>query len=100
LAPRKNREKMRRNFVMLVKQVEVKLKTGLQARPAALFVQEANRFSSDIFLEKDGKKVNAKSIMGLMSLAVGSGVMIDIVADGDDEASAIDALSDFIQKEH
>ena len=85
---------------MLVKQVEVKLKTGLQARPAALFVQEANRFSSDIFLEKDGKKVNAKSIMGLMSLAVGSGVMIDIVADGDDEASAIDALSDFIQKEH
>jgi catabolite repression HPr-like protein len=96
----KNREKMRRNFVMLVKQVEVKLKTGLQARPAALFVQEANRFSSDIFLEKDGKKVNAKSIMGLMSLAVGSGVMIDIVADGEDEASAIDALTDFIQKEH
>jgi catabolite repression HPr-like protein len=84
---------------MLVKQVEVKLKTGLQARPAALFVQEANRFSSDIFLEKDGKKVNAKSIMGLMSLAVGSGVMIDIVADGDDEASAIEALADFIQKE-
>ncbi|MEH7075791.1 phosphocarrier protein Chr [Bacillus sp. AFS073361] len=84
---------------MLVKQVEVKLKTGLQARPAALFVQEANRFSADIFLEKDGKKVNAKSIMGLMSLAVGSGVMIDIVADGDDEASAIEALADFIQKE-
>ncbi|MEH7501347.1 HPr family phosphocarrier protein [Neobacillus drentensis] len=84
---------------MLVKQVEVKLKTGLQARPAALFVQEANRFSADIFLEKDGKKVNAKSIMGLMSLAVGSGVMIDIVADGEDEASAIEALADFIQKE-
>ncbi|MFL6518467.1 MAG: HPr family phosphocarrier protein [Bacillus sp. (in: firmicutes)] len=84
---------------MLVKQVEVKLKTGLQARPAALFVQEANRFSADIFLEKDGKKVNAKSIMGLMSLAVGSGVLIDIVADGEDEASAIEVLSDFIQKE-
>ncbi|MEH7082774.1 HPr family phosphocarrier protein [Neobacillus drentensis] len=84
---------------MLVKQVEVKLKTGLQARPAALFVQEANRFSADIFLEKDGKKVNAKSIMGLMSLAVGSGVIIDIVADGDDEVSAIEALADFIQKE-
>ena len=50
---------------MVEKQVEVKLKTGLQARPAALFVQEANRFSSDVFLEKDGKKVNAKSIMGL-----------------------------------
>lgn len=84
---------------MLVKQIEVKLKTGLQARPAALFVQEANRFSADIFLEKDGKKVNAKSIMGLMSLAVGSGVVINIIADGDDEEKAISVLSDFIQKE-
>jgi catabolite repression HPr-like protein len=84
---------------MVEKQVEVKLKTGLQARPAALFVQEANRFSSDIFLEKDGIKVNAKSIMGLMSLAVGSGVVINIVASGDDEDKAITALSEFIQKE-
>lgn len=85
---------------MVEKQVEVKLKSGLQARPAALFVQEANRFSSDIFLEKDGKKVNAKSIMGLMSLAVGSGVVIHILANGNDEQRAIDSLSEFIQKEH
>jgi len=84
---------------MVEKQVEVKLKTGLQARPAALFVQEANRFSSDIFLEKDGKKVNAKSIMGLMSLAVGSGVEINIIANGEDEEKAITRLSEFIQKE-
>jgi catabolite repression HPr-like protein len=85
---------------MLVKQVEVKLKTGLQARPAALFVQEANRFSADIFLEKDGKKVNAKSIMGLMSLAVGSGVVINIIADGNDEETAIHALTDFVEKDN
>jgi catabolite repression HPr-like protein len=85
---------------MLVKQVEVKLKTGLQARPAALFVQEANRFSSDIFLEKDGKKVNAKSIMGLMSLAVSTGTEINIIADGTDEQNAIEALSQFILKEN
>ncbi|MBY0146393.1 HPr family phosphocarrier protein [Neobacillus niacini] len=84
---------------MVEKQVEVKLKTGLQARPAALFVQEANRFSSDIFLEKDGKKVNAKSIMGLMSLAVGSGVAVNIIAEGDDEESAVVALSNFVQNE-
>ncbi len=84
---------------MKEKQVEVKLKTGLQARPAALFVQEANRFSADIFLEKDGKKVNAKSIMGLMSLALGSGVEVNIIADGDDEEKAIIALCDFVQKE-
>jgi catabolite repression HPr-like protein len=85
---------------MVEKKVEVKLKTGLQARPAALFVQEANRFSAEIFLEKDGKKVNAKSIMGLMSLAVGSGMVVNILADGDDEEKAIEALTTFVQKEH
>ncbi|MED3561573.1 phosphocarrier protein Chr [Bacillus sp. MUM 116] len=85
---------------MLEKQVEVKLKTGLQARPAALFVQEANRFSADVFLEKDGKKVNAKSIMGLMSLAVGSGVVINIIADGVDEENAIMTLTEFVENEH
>jgi catabolite repression HPr-like protein len=84
---------------MLVKQVEVKLKTGLQARPAALFVQKANRFSSEILLEKDGKKVNAKSIMGLMSQAVSPGTKINIIADGDDEEKAISFLAEFIQKD-
>jgi catabolite repression HPr-like protein len=81
---------------MVEKKVEVKLKSGLQARPAAMFVQEANRFSSEIFLEKDGKKVNAKSIMGLMSLAVGTGSEVTISAAGHDEADAIEALSKFI----
>jgi catabolite repression HPr-like protein len=84
---------------MVEKQVEVKLKTGLQARPAAMFVQEANRFSSDVFIEKDGKKVNAKSIMGLMSLAVSSGSTITLIADGNDEAEALNALSQYIQRE-
>jgi len=84
---------------MTEKQVEVKLKMGLQARPAALFVQEANRFSSTIFLEKDDKKVNAKSIMGIMSLAINSGSTITLTADGVDENEAIDALVQFVQKE-
>lgn len=84
---------------MVEKQIEVKLKTGLQARPAAQFVQEANRFSSDVFLEKDGKKVNAKSIMGLMSLAVSSGAMITISVDGHDETEALEALEKFIGRE-
>ncbi|MGE8206598.1 HPr family phosphocarrier protein [Heyndrickxia sp. NPDC080065] len=81
---------------MVEKQVEVKLKTGLQARPAALFVQEANRFSSEIFLEKDGKKVNAKSIMGLMSLAAGAGSIITLSAIGNDEKVAVEELAKFI----
>ncbi|MFB6468619.1 HPr family phosphocarrier protein [Cytobacillus sp. Hz8] len=84
---------------MVEKQLEVKLRSGLQARPAALFVQEANRFSSEIFIEKDGKKVNAKSIMGLMSLAIHSGSVIQLIADGRDEEKAIEELANYIQKE-
>ncbi|WP_343834601.1 HPr family phosphocarrier protein, partial [Bacillus horti] len=65
---------------MVQEKVVVQLKTGLQARPAALFVQEANRYSTDVFVQKDDKKVNAKSIMGIMSLAIGSGKEIIISA--------------------
>jgi catabolite repression HPr-like protein len=84
---------------MVERNVEVKLKSGLQARPAAMFVQEANRFTSDIFLEKDGKKVNAKSIMGLMSLAVGSGSKVTLFAVGNDESDALAALEKFVQQD-
>jgi catabolite repression HPr-like protein len=84
---------------MVEKKVEVGLRTGLQARPAALFVQEANKFNADIFLEKDGKKVNAKSIMGLMSLAVSTGSSVTLIAEGHDEEAAVEALTAFVQKE-
>lgn len=84
---------------MVEKEMTVRLKTGLQARPAALFVQEANRYSADVFLEKNGKKVNAKSIMGIMSLAVGTGGEVKLVADGQDEQEALNTLSAFIEKE-
>ncbi|EHA32481.1 phosphocarrier protein Chr [Bacillus subtilis subsp. subtilis str. SC-8] len=79
--------------------MEVRLKTGLQARPAALFVQEANRFTSDVFLEKDGKKVNAKSIMGLMSLAVSTGTEVTLIAQGEDEQEALEKLAAYVQEE-
>ncbi|AZV49968.1 MULTISPECIES: HPr family phosphocarrier protein [Bacillus] len=84
---------------MVQQKVEVRLKTGLQARPAALFVQEANRFTSDVFLEKDGKKVNAKSIMGLMSLAVSTGTEVILIAEGEDEQEALEKLSAYVQEE-
>jgi len=84
---------------MLEKKAVIQLKSGLQARPAALFVQEANRFNSDIFVEKDGKKVNAKSIMGIMSLALHSGAEITITTDGNDEEEAMNKLLEFISKE-
>ncbi|MET3697526.1 catabolite repression HPr-like protein [Bacillus oleivorans] len=84
---------------MVERQVEVNLKTGLQARPAALFVQEANRFSSEVYLEKEGKRVNAKSIMGIMSLAVGAGSQVTLIAEGHDAEAAVEALTSFISKE-
>ena len=83
-------------IVLVEKSVEVLLESGLQARPAAQFVQEANRFASDLFLEKDGKRINAKSIMGLMSLAITKGETIILIADGPDEEIALNQLVSFI----
>ena len=84
---------------MIERRVQVKLKLGLQARQAALFVQEANRFSADIFLEKDGKKVNAKSIMGVMSLAVAKGTEFTLSSEGNDAEQAVSALATIIENE-
>ena len=78
--------------------VVVRLKTGLHARPAALFVQEANKFSSEVFVEKDDKKVNAKSIMGIMSLAISSGTEVTISEDGSDAEQAVTALVNRVTK--
>ncbi|ARK32036.1 HPr family phosphocarrier protein [Halalkalibacter krulwichiae] len=84
---------------MLKKEVTIQRKVGLQARPAALFVQEASRFLSEVVIEKDEKKVNAKSIMGLMSLALSHGTTITLITEGKDEAEALEALSEFIETE-
>ncbi|WP_321998508.1 HPr family phosphocarrier protein [Priestia megaterium] len=81
------------------KQVEVKLKTGLQARVAALFVQEATRFTSDVYLKKDEKVVNSKSIMGLMSLAINNGSLITLIVEGVDEKEAMDALVAYVEND-
>ena len=84
---------------MVERSLTVKLETGLQARPAAQFVQEANKFSAEVFLEKGGKQINAKSIMGLMTLALAKDEEIIIKADGDDEEEAITALVAFVTNE-
>lgn len=81
------------------KTIVVGLSNGLQARQAALFVQEATRFVSEVFLEKDDKKVNAKSIMGIMSLAVGRGEEVVLFAEGSDQEAAIDTLSKFMTEQ-
>ncbi|KMY43139.1 phosphocarrier protein Chr [Bacillus sp. FJAT-27916] len=84
---------------MVEKQVTVHLKTGLQARPAAQFVQKASSFSSEIYIIEGDKKVNVKSIMGLMSLAISSGSTITLAADGSDEEQALQSLEEFLKKD-
>ncbi|MFC7439924.1 HPr family phosphocarrier protein [Laceyella putida] len=83
---------------MVEKKVVVQLETGLHARPAALFVQEANKFASEVFVVKGTKKVNAKSIMGIMSLAVSRGAEITIIADGPDAEEAVNVLAEMVSK--
>ncbi len=78
---------------MAERTVTVNLRMGLQARPAALFVQEANKFTSDVFLEKDGKSVNAKSIMGVMSLVIPRGAIVTLRANGTDGDQAVERLA-------
>jgi phosphocarrier protein len=73
-------------------------KLGIHARPAALFVKTANRFSCDIFVEKDGEKVNGKSIMGLMMLAAGPGSRLIVHADGPDAAKALAEIEGLIKR--
>jgi len=79
------------------KNIVVKSKIGLHARPAALFVQTAGKFLSDIYVEKAEKKVNGKSIMGIMALGVAYGDEITISAHGEDEKKAVEDLIDLVQ---
>ncbi|MCX8129260.1 MAG: HPr family phosphocarrier protein [Clostridia bacterium] len=81
---------------MIEKAVKVTNPTGLHARPAALFVQTAGKFTSHIWISKSDKRVNAKSIMGLMSLAVSCGTEVVIGAEGEDEHLAVKELVDLI----
>jgi phosphocarrier protein len=73
-------------------------KLGIHARPAAQFVKTANRFQSDIFVEKDGEEVDGKSIMGLMMLAAGHGSVISVNAEGADADAALAAIGELIER--
>jgi phosphocarrier protein len=82
----------------MTKELVVSNKLGIHARPAALFVKTANRFACDIFVEKDGEKVNGKSIMGLMMLAAGPGSKLLIHAEGPDCAKAIAEIENLLKR--
>src|SRR5580692_2014837 len=78
----------------LTRELTIANKSGIHARPAASFVKVANRFSCDIIVEKDGEKINGKSIMGLMMLAAGPGSKLTVHCQGDDCDAALDELAD------
>lgn len=82
---------------MYVKEVEVQNQVGLHARPATFFIQKANEFKSSIWVEKDERRVNAKSLLGVLSLGIVGGTTIKILADGSDEAAAVDGLVKLVE---
>lgn len=79
------------------KQVVIQNETGLHARPASIFVAEAGKFQSEILIEYNGKRVNAKSILGLLTLGVTKGQTITIVTQGPDEESALTTLTKLVE---
>lgn len=82
----------------IAKDLVVTNKLGVHARPAAMFVKVANRFTSDIMVEKDGETVNGKSIMGLMMLAAGPGSKLHVRASGPDAAQAVTELEELLKR--
>jgi phosphocarrier protein len=77
---------------MISRDVTIKNSVGLHARPATFFIQKANSFKSSIWVEKEDCRVNAKSLLGVLSLGIVEGTTITLIADGSDEAAAIEGL--------
>ncbi len=77
---------------MFYKDVTVENQVGLHARPATFFIQKANEFKSSIWVEKEDRRVNAKSLLGVLSLGIVGGTQIRVIADGQDEEAAVEAL--------
>ena len=84
---------------MFVKEAVVSNQVGLHARPATFFTQKANEFKSSIWIEKDERRVNAKSLLGVLSLGIVQGTSVNIVADGADEENAVNTLCQLISSE-
>ena len=82
---------------MTSREITITNSVGLHARPATFFIQKANNFKSTIWVERGDRRVNAKSLLGVLSLAVTKGTAITITADGSDEVQAIEALCDLLE---
>lgn len=81
---------------MTKKNIQIRLENGLEARPVALLVQEASKYESTIYIQSGEKKVNAKSIMGMMSLGLDNGEELVVTAEGEDEQVAVEGIEKFL----
>ena len=81
---------------MVSKEVTIKNNVGLHARPATFFIQKANSYKSSIWIEKEDRRVNAKSLLGVLSLGIVKGMVITLHADGPDEGEAVEGLATLI----
>lgn len=82
---------------MITREVTITNTIGLHARPATFFIQKANAYKSSVWVEKDDRKVNAKSLLGVLSLGIAQGMTIKLIADGADEADALDGLEALVK---
>jgi len=81
---------------MISRNVTIKNNVGLHARPATFFIQKANSFQSSLWIEKEDRRVNAKSLLGVLSLGITKGMTVTLIADGSDETAALDGLCELI----
>ncbi|MBE6603479.1 MAG: HPr family phosphocarrier protein [Clostridia bacterium] len=84
---------------MISREVTITNSIGLHARPATFFIQKANGYRSSVWVEKDDRKVNAKSLLGVLSLGIAQGMTIKLIADGADEVDALDGLQELIHND-
>lgn len=81
---------------MITREVKIINSVGLHARPATFFIQKAQSYKSSIWVEKDDRRINAKSLLGVLALGISKGMSINLIADGPDEAEALDGLAELI----
>ena len=82
---------------MIYRNVTVRIPVGLHARPATFFIQKANEYKATIWVEKEERRVNAKSLLGVLSLGIIGGTTIKIIADGSDETEAVEGLAELVE---
>ena len=83
---------------MISREITITNSIGLHARPATFFIQKANAYKSSIWVEKDDRRVNAKSLLGVLSLGIAQGMTVTLIADGQDETVALDGLFELVNK--